>query len=82
MTGAGGWVYAQALAAQSKTNELLSMSSIGSGGGSSDVSSENATEFWKNQTKLWNDAAKEWNGLLKKNDGQEDGKEAPKQSKK
>ena len=34
MTGAGGWVYAQALAAQSKTNELLSMSSIGSGGGS------------------------------------------------
>ena len=62
MTGAGGWVYAQALAAQSKTNELLSMSSIGSGGGSSDVSSENATEFWKNQTKLWNDAAKEWNG--------------------
>ena len=46
------------------------------------VSSENATEFWKNQTRLWNDAAKEWNGLLKKNDGQEDGKEAPKQSKK
>ena len=66
MTGAGGWVYAQAVAAQAKTNELL-MSS-GSGG-----VSENAVEYWKDQSKIWNDAAKKWSGEMK--DGKvEDGK--------
>ncbi|KAL7491223.1 hypothetical protein ACHAWT_000639 [Skeletonema menzelii] len=60
MTGTGGWVYAQAVAAQAKTNELLMMSSSSNGG----------VEYWKNQSKLWNDAAKKWNGTL--NDGKED----------
>ena len=67
MTGAGGWVYAQAVAAQAKTNELLMMSSSGSG------VSENAVEYWKNQSKLWNDAAKKWYGTLK-DDKEDDGK--------
>ena len=79
MTGMGGWVYAQAVAAQAKTNELLMSGSDlimigGSGGngatyndtngGSNDSSSSSAEEYWKKQSKVWNDAAKFWNGVL------------------
>eukprot|EP00985_Skeletonema_marinoi_P010746 scaffold5047_cov127-Skeletonema_marinoi.AAC.3 len=78
MTGTGGWVYAQAVAAQAKTNELLLMSS--GGGGGTDVS-ENAVEYWKSQSKKWNDAAKKWSGLLK-NDKEDDGKDGPEQGRK
>jgi len=76
MTGTGGWVYAQAVAAQAKTNELLLMSSSGG----TDVS-ENAVEYWKNQSKKWNDAAKKWSGLLK-TDKEDDGKDGPEHGKK
>ena len=77
MTGTGGWVYAQAVAAQAKTNELLLMSSSSGG---TDVS-ENAVEYWKSQSKIWNDAAKKWSGLLK-NDKEDDGKDGPEHGKK
>ncbi len=69
MTGAGGWVYAQAVAAQqAKTNELQALMSNSSGG-----VSENAVEYWKNQSKVWNDAAKKWSGVLK-DEKEDDGK--------
>ena len=68
MTGAGGWVYAQAVAAQAKTNELQALMSNSSGG-----VSENAVEYWKNQSKVWNDAAKKWSGVLK-DEHEDDGK--------
>ena len=70
MTGAGGWVYAQAVAAQqAKTNELQALMSNSSGG-----VSENAVEYWKNQSKVWNDAAKKWSGVLKDEHEDDDGK--------
>lgn len=83
MTGMGGWVYAQAVAAQAKTNELLMSGSdlmmIGGIGGNGDTfsdtnggsndssSSSSAEEYWKKQSKVWNDAAKFWNGVVSNN---------------
>lgn len=67
MTGAGSWVYAQAVAAQAKTNELM----LTGGGGGTDAS-ENAVEYWKNQSQLWSVAAKKWSGVVKdEKDGNE-----------
>mmetsp|Transcript_12442 Transcript_12442/g.19162 ORF Transcript_12442/g.19162 Transcript_12442/m.19162 type:complete len:309 (-) Transcript_12442:121-1047(-) len=60
MTGAGSWVYAQAVAAEAKTNELL----LTSGGGGTHVSKD-AVEYWKNQSQLWSEAAKKWSSMMK-----------------
>jgi hypothetical protein len=79
MTGMGGWVYAQAVAAQAKTNELLMSGSdlimIGGSDDNGDTDDSNgssdsrssAEEYWKKQGKVWNDAAKFWNGVLNNN---------------
>ena len=87
MTGMGGWVYAQAVAAQAKTNELLMSGSdlimIGGSGGNGDTDDSNgssdsrssAEEYWKKQSKVWNDAAKFWNGVLNNNNKNNDDNE-------
>ncbi len=60
MTGAGSWVYAQAVAAQAKTNELM----LAASDEGTDVT-ENAVEYWKNQSQLWSKVAKKWSGTVK-----------------
>jgi hypothetical protein len=79
MTGMGGWVYAQAVAAQAKTNELLMSGSdlimsggSGGNGSSNDSSSSSAEEYWKKQSKVWNDAAKFWNGVVNNKNNNDD----------
>jgi hypothetical protein len=63
LTGLGGWVYAQAVAAQATTSELLVSNSSG---GCDDIGeSKSAASFWKNQSKLWSGTAEKWNDLLK-----------------
>lgn len=58
MTTMGGWVYAQALAAQAKTNELME-------GGVNGDSAQNAIDYWKKQTEHWKAEAAKWSNGTK-----------------
>ena len=65
-TGIGTWVYAQAVAAQAKTNELLMQSKgeceeCGTKDGG-DLVNNNSAEYWKKQTEFWKSAADKWKG--------------------
>mmetsp|Transcript_20158 Transcript_20158/g.43787 ORF Transcript_20158/g.43787 Transcript_20158/m.43787 type:complete len:270 (-) Transcript_20158:120-929(-) len=53
VTGMGGWMYAQAMAVQAKSNELLE-----NNGGAL----VNQTGFWKKQTHFWNAIDDKWSG--------------------
>ena len=60
-TGTGGWVYAQAVAAQAKTNELLANNGTCEECGEEGVA-KNSVEYWTKQAQFWKAAADKFRG--------------------
>lgn len=60
LTGVGGWVYAQAMAAQAKTNEM--MLNTRENCDDCGVGLVNQTDLWKKQADYWKIVSDKWNG--------------------